>query len=163
LDILIKEISPISYQKGDEGENTEIHSISMVNLESVKERYGRYDWGERHRWVRYLSVWLLIFGNILIIAGVVLSVLLITGRIALPYASGTRVLVTVAVLILGLLLGSGLLAMSRVLCMVLDVERNTRYAMNIWFILEEKDLSEESNPTMSSAEYPPIDEDPSCL
>jgi hypothetical protein len=135
----------------------------MVNLESVKERYGRYDWGERNRCVRYLSVWLLIFGSILIIAGVVLSALLITSRIALPYASGTRMLVTAGVLILGLLLGSGLLAMSRMLCMVLDVERNTRYAMNIWFILEEKDFSEESNPTTSSTEYPSVDEDPSCL
>jgi hypothetical protein len=135
----------------------------MVSLESVKERYNRYDWGERHRMVRYLSVWLLLFGAILILTGVVLSILLIAGRLVLPYSPGTRILITAAVLILGLLLGSGLLTMSRVLSMILDVERHTRYAMNIWFILEEKDLSEEVHPAASSTEYPPGDEEPSSL
>jgi small-conductance mechanosensitive channel len=135
----------------------------MVDLDSVKRRYGRYEWGERHRIVRYLSIWLLVFGAILIVAGVVLAALMITGRIALPYASGTRLLITTGVLILGLLLGSGLLVMSRMLSMVLDVEQNTRFAMNIWFILEEKDLAEESDLGEVSEESVVVGEDPSCL
>ncbi len=134
---------------------------TMVNLESVKQRYDRYDWGERHRMVRYLSLWLLIFGSILVIAGVILSVLLITGRIPLPYSSGTRVLISTGVLILGLLLGSGLLMMSRILAMITDVERNTRYAMNIWFILEEKDLAEEGDHQEFYEESQTMNEDSS--
>jgi hypothetical protein len=143
--------------------NTRDHSILMVDLESVKRRYGRYEWGERHHVVRYLSIWLLVFGTILIVAGVVLAALMITGRIALPYASGTRILITTGVLILGLLLGSGLLVMSRMLSMVLDVEQNTLFAMNIWFILEEKDLAEERDPGEVLEESVAVDEDPSCL
>ncbi len=116
------------------------HSISMVNLKSVAQRYDHYDWRERHRGVRYLSIWLLIFGGILILAGVGLSGLLISGKITLPYSAGVRVAVTAGVFILGLLLGSALLAMSRILSMVVDVERSTRFASNIWFILEERTL-----------------------
>jgi hypothetical protein len=134
----------------------------MVDLESVKRRYGRYEWEERHREVRYLSIWLLIFGAILIIAGLVLSVLIFTGKIALPYSSGTRTMVGTGALIFGLLLGSGLFSMSRMLGMVLDVEQNTRFAMNIWFILEEKDLAEEGIPEEDFGENPTVDEDPSC-
>ncbi len=134
---------------------------TMVNLESVKQRYDRYDWGERHRMVRYLSLWLLIFGSILVIAGVILSVLLITGRIPLSYSSGTRLLISTGILILGLLLGSGLLMMSRILAMITDVERNTRYAMNIWFILEEKDLAEEGDHQEFYEESQTMNEDSS--
>jgi hypothetical protein len=135
----------------------------MVNLESVKERNSRYEWGERHPWVRYLSGWLLMFGSVLILAGVVLSILLLIGRISLPYSAGVRLVILIGILILGLLLGSGLLVLSGILSMMLDVERSTRYAMNIWFILEEKDLSEEGSGEVSSKEYPEVDEDPSCL
>jgi hypothetical protein len=135
----------------------------MVDLKSVKQRYGHYEWEERHQEVHYLSLWLLIFGAILIIAGLVLSVLIFTGKIAVPYSSGTRLMIAMGVLILGLLLGSGLLAMSRMLGMVLDVEQNTRYAMNIWFILEEKDLAEEETPEEAFEENPTVDEDSSCL
>jgi small-conductance mechanosensitive channel len=135
----------------------------MADLKSIKQRYGRYEWEERHQGVYYLSIWLLIFGVILIIAGIVLFILLLTGKIVLPYASNTRILISAAVLILGLLLGSGILAMSRMLMMVLDVERSTRYAMNIWFILEEKDLAEEGGEEGTGQDYPTEDEDPSCL
>jgi hypothetical protein len=134
----------------------------MVDLESVKQRYPRFEWDEGHRGVRYLSIGELIFGSVLILTGLVLFALVITGRIALPYAPTTRFLVAAGVLILGLLLGSGLLTMSRMLCMAMEVERNTRYAMNIWFILEEKDLSEEDTGS-SSREYTAESEDPSCL
>ncbi len=133
----------------------------MVDLESVKERYSRYEWGERHSWVRYLSGWLLIFGCVLILAGVVISILLLIGRISLPYSAGVRLVILIGILILGLLLGSGLLVLSRILSMMLDVERSTRYAMNIWFILEEKDLSEEGSEEVSSTEYPEVDQEPS--
>jgi hypothetical protein len=134
----------------------------MVDLKSIKQRYARYDWEERNQEGHYLSIWLLIFGAILIVAGIALSVLLITGRIAVPYGTGTRNLISAGVLILGILLGSGILTMSRMLSMVLDIERNTRYAMNIWFILEEKDLAEEPEAG-SIQKYPTEDEDPSCL
>ncbi|MDD1678689.1 MAG: hypothetical protein LUO93_05845 [Methanomicrobiales archaeon] len=127
--------------------------MSMVNLESIRRRHGRYEWEERHRDAQYLSIWLLIFGAILIIAGVVLSILMLSGRIALPYSSGIRIVIAIVVLLLGLLLGSALLAVSRMLRMVRDVEQNTRYAMNIWFILEEKDLAEEGGEGEVEQEY----------
>jgi uncharacterized membrane protein YidH (DUF202 family) len=132
----------------------------MANLESIRRRYTHYDWEERNREVHYLSIWLLIFGIILIIAGIVLTALVLSGRIALPYGPGTRIAISAGLLLLGILLGSGLLAMSRMLHMVRDVERHTRYAMNIWFILEEKDLADEGEGGESKQEYTAPDEEP---
>jgi small-conductance mechanosensitive channel len=128
----------------------------MVDLGAIKRRYTQYSWSEQYEWVRYLSIWFLIFGAILILTGVALSLLLLTGRLYVPYASTTRILLSTGIFLLGLLLGSGLLAISRMLAMVRDVERSTRFAMNIWFILEERDLGEiEEVPE----EIPPVQEE----
>ena len=131
---------------------SDVRSVRMADMDSIKRRHTQYDWGERHRRVRYLSLWLLVFGALLIVTGIAISVLMITGRIPLPYASSTKILVSAGILILGLLLGSGLLAVSRTLAMVKDIETSTRFAMNIWFILEERDLSEENVPAESLPE-----------
>ncbi|MDD1673002.1 MAG: hypothetical protein LUP99_01155 [Methanomicrobiales archaeon] len=136
-------------------------SISMADLESIKRRNAQYEWGELHQHVRLLSLWLLILGTLLILLGIALPALIFAGKISLPYTPSTRILISVGIFILGLLLGSGIITLSRVLSIFVDVERSTRYAMNIWFILEKRDLAEGTES--GEAGVPPDNEEPSCL
>ena len=133
----------------------------MADLESIKQRNTQYEWGERHRRACLLSLWLLILGAIMILLGIVLPALIFAGKISLPYTLSTRILISGGIFILGLLLGSGILTFSWVLSIFVDVERSTRYAMNIWFILEERDLAEGTEP--GEAGVSPDNEEPSCL
>jgi hypothetical protein len=123
--------------------------IGLSNLASLRRRYDMYDWEDRYRYGRILSLWLSIFGVLLVIIGLLLAALLVAGKIPLPYSPTTRLVLALSMVILGLLLGSGMLALSQILHAAIDTEQSTRYAANIWFILEEHDLAEEEAPVAS--------------
>lgn len=92
--------------------------------------------------VRHLSLALLLVGALFIILGAMVPVVLLTGRLPVPYALSTRLVLSVLGLSFGLLLGLGCIALSRTLLLLRELEHHTRCAMNLWLILEERDFGE---------------------
>lgn len=101
-----------------------------------------YDWNVRYLGAARLSIFLLIVGIVCILLGLVLAGGILLGRIPLPYAPSTRLLLAIASLVAGLLFGLTLLTFSQVIRIMIATERNTRYAMNVWLVLEERDYAE---------------------
>ncbi|MDD1671705.1 MAG: putative sulfate/molybdate transporter [Methanomicrobiales archaeon] len=114
----------------------------MDGTGSIKRRYDMYDWNVRYQGAARLSTSLLIVGSVFIFLGLVLAAGILLGRIPLPYAPSTRLLLAIASLVAGLLFGLSLLTLSQVIRLMIVTERNTRYAMNVWMILEERDYAE---------------------
>lgn len=111
-----------------------------------------YDWNVRYHGAARLSLSLLIIGSVVILLGLVLAGGILIGRIPLPYTPATRLLVALASLIAGLLFGLSLLTFSQLIRIMIVTERNTRYAMNVWMILEERDYTETAGDLMGEEE-----------
>lgn len=119
-----------------------------------------YDWDERFGVLRILSYIILIFGIALILAAFVLCAGILMGKIPLSYSASTKIIIAALSLIIGLVLGLGSLVGSLLIKTFIAIERNTRYAMNVWFILEERDFGGEAEDveTIEESEEYPVDE-----
>lgn len=124
----------------------------MPSIEPVAKRHREYRWGERYQFVGYLSLSLLIVGMLFIVLGLAIPVVLLSGSISLPYALSTRLAIGILSLVFGLFFGLICMSASRILLLLKELEHHTRYAMNIWLILEERDFGgEEDIQYMESA------------
>ncbi|MDH7592778.1 MAG: hypothetical protein QHG99_00270 [Methanomicrobiales archaeon] len=124
------------YRKSDR------RDLVMSSGESIARRYRQYRWGEKHTFVRYVSLVLLILGVIFVILGSMVPVVLLSGRVILPYAFSTKIALSIIGLVFGLLFGIICMGFSRAILMLKDLEQHARYAMNVWLILEERDFGD---------------------
>jgi len=116
----------------------------VVDISSIIQRYDRYDWDEKFGSLRILSSVVLIFGIILVLVALVLCGGILLGKIPLSYSASTKATIALVSLIIGLVLGLGSIVGSLLIRIFVAMERNMRYAMNVWLILEERDFGEEA-------------------